>query len=217
MPTATMTTDEVLTTTRSVRKRLDLTRTVDPAVVEECLAIAQQAPTGSNMQNWHFIVVRDPAKRAALADLYRQGFEIYRTLPIAALNLPVEGAERKARQARVFSSLEYLAEHFDKVPVFVIPCFTGRVEGQPPILAASMYSSVSQAGWSFMLAARARGLATCWTTIHLFFEEQAAHILGLPFDEVTQGGLICVGHALGDDFKPAVREPLSTIVHWDTW
>jgi nitroreductase len=175
MPTPILTTDELLTTTRSVRKR------------------------------------------AALADLYRQGFKIYETLPIAALNLPVEGTERQATQARVFSSLQYLADHFHEVPVFVIPCFTGRVEGQPSILAASMYSSISQAGWSFMLAARARGLATCWTTIHLFFEEEAAKILDIPYGQVTQGGLITLAHALGQEFKPAPREPLSTIIHWDAW
>jgi nitroreductase len=217
MPTLALTTDEVLTTTRSVRKRLDLTRPVMQPLIEECLRIAQQAPTGSNMQNWHFVVVRDPLKRAALAELYRKGFAIYETLPIAALNLPVAGEQRKATQARVFASLQYLAEHFHEVPVHVIPCFTGRVEGQPSILAASMYSSVSQAGWSFMLAARARGLAACWTTIHLFFEEEAAKILDIPYSEVTQGGLITLAHALGTEFKPASREPLSTIVHWDAW
>jgi nitroreductase len=217
MPTLTLTTDEVLTTTRSVRKRLDLTRPVDQRVIEECLRIAQQAPTGSNMQNWHFVVVRDPLKRAAISEIYRKGFKIYETLPIAALNLPVEGPERKARQARVFSSLQYLAEHFHEVPVYVIPCFTGRVEGQPSILAASMYSSVSQAGWSLMLAARARGLAACWTTIHLFFEEEAAKVLDIPYGDVTQGGLITLAHALGTAFKPAQREPLSTIIHWDAW
>lgn len=217
MPTLTLTTDEMLTTTRSVRKRLDLSRPVEQGLIEDCLRIAQQAPTGSNMQNWHFVVVRDPLKRAALADLYRAGFKIYETLPIAALNLPVEGPDRQATQERVFSSLRYLADHFHEVPVYVIPCFTGRVEGQPAILAASMYSSVSQAGWSFMLAARARELASCWTTIHLFFEEEAAKILDIPFGEITQGGLIALGHPLGTEFKPARREPLSTIVHWDVW
>jgi nitroreductase len=217
MPTLALTTDEVLTTTRSVRRRLDLERPVARPLIEECLRIAQQAPTGSNWQNWHFVVVTDPHQRAAVAELYRRGFEIYRTLPIAALNLPFDDPARKATQARVFASLEYLADHFHEVPAYVLPCFTGRVEGQPPILAASMYSSVSQAGWSFMLAARARGLASCWTTIHLFFEEEAAAILGLPYGEVTQGGLITLAHARGTDFKPAPRDPLSAILHWDTW
>jgi nitroreductase len=162
-------------------------------------------------------VVTDPGKRAAITEIYRRGFAIYRTLPIAALNLPFDAPARKATQARVFASLEYLADHFHAVPAYVLPCFTGRVEGQPAILAASMDSSVSQAGWSLMLAARARGLASCWTTIHLVFEEEAAEILDIPHGEVTQGGLIALAHARGTAFKPAPRDPLSTILHWDTW
>jgi nitroreductase len=154
----TLTPDELLTTTRAVRKRLDFTRPVPRPVLEECLTIAQQAPTGSNLQNWHFVVI-DPGTRQALADLYRKGVAIYLTLPIAAGNLTFDDPQRNAQQARVMASIEYLAEHLHEVPVLVIPCIRppdGRCEGQPAVLQSSWWSSIAQAGWSFMLAARAR-------------------------------------------------------------
>ena len=214
-----LTPDELLTTTRSVRKRLDLTRPVDRAVIKECLAVAQQAPTGGNAQNWHFVVVTDAGKRAQLADLYRRGWGVY--LPMAleasAANPASADPVRQAAMARLSASAQHLVDHLHDVPVHVVPCFAGRVEGQPPFMTAGMYGSVIQAGWSLMLAARARGLAGCWTTIHLLFEEEAARILGIPYDRVTQVALIALAHALGTGFKPAPREPLDTAVHWDNW
>lgn len=124
MPGQPMTPDELLTTTRSVRKRLDFTRPVQPEVIEEGLAIAQQAPTPSNMQSWHFVAVTDPSKRAALAEIYRKGWEIYLTLPIAAPNLKFDNPERNAAQARVTSSAQHLADHMQEAPVHLIPCIS---------------------------------------------------------------------------------------------
>jgi nitroreductase len=212
--------DELLTTTRSVRKRLDFTRPVGREVIEECLAIAQQAPTPSNMQSWHFVVVTDPSKRAALAEIYRKGWEIYLTLPIAAPNLKFDDPERNATQARVTSSAQYLADHMQEAPVHLIPCISlpgGRVETQPAVLQSTMWSSIAQAGWSFMLAARARGLGAAWTTLHLLFEEEAAKVLGIPYAEVNQAALMTVAYARGRRFRPGPREPLHTMVHWETW
>ena len=198
-----LTLDELLITTRSVRKRLDLTRPVEREVIEECLALALQAPTPSNMQNWHFVVVTDPDKRAALAELYRKGREIYLTLPFATPNLVFEDPHRNATQARVEASAQYLNAHLEQVPVHVIPCITGRTDGQapaeqvalwgkiPPIVQqCAQWGSIAPAAWSFMLAARARGLGTCWTGLHLFFEEEAAKLLGIPYAEVMQACLI---------------------------
>jgi nitroreductase len=216
----TLTPDELLTTTRAVRKRLDFTRPVPRTVLEECLTIAQQAPTGSNLQNWHFVVVTDPVTRRALADVYRKGVAIYVTLPIAAGNLTFDDPQRNAQQARVMASVEYLAEHMHEAPVLVVPCIRppdDRCEGQPPVLQSSWWSSIAQAGWSFMLAARARGLGSTWTTLHLLFEEEAAQILGLPYAEVNQAGLIPVAYTHGTRFSPARRAPLDTMVHWETW
>ena len=215
-----LTPDELLTTTRAVRKRLDFTRPVERTVLEECLTIAQQAPTGSNIQNWHFIVVTDPAKRRALADVYRKGWAIYVPLPIAAGNLTFDDPRRNAQQARVMASAQYLADHMHEAPVLVVPCVRppdGRCEHQPVALQITWWSSIAQAGWSFMLAARARGLGTTWTTLHLLFEEEAAQILGLPYAEVNQAGLIPVAYTLGTRFSPAQRAALDTMVHWETW
>jgi len=212
--------DELLTTTRAVRTRLDFTRPVERTVLAECLTIAQQAPTGSNLQNWHFVVVTDPATRRALADIYRKGWAIYVTLPLAAGNLTFDDPQRNAQQARVMASAQYLADHMHEAPVLVVPCILppgGRCESQPVALQASWWSSIAQAGWSFMLAARARELGTTWTTLHLLFEEEAAQLLGVPYAEVNQAGLIPVAYTRGTRFRPAHRAPLETVVHWEAW
>jgi nitroreductase len=209
--------DEVLTTTRAVRRRLDLGRPVERAVLEDCLRIALQAPTGSNAQGWHFVVVTDEARRRALADIYRRAWAIYETLPFAAGNLEVDGEDRRAVQQRVMGSARYLAEVMHEVPVLVVPCIEGRVDGQPLFVSASVLASVVPAAWSFMLAARERGLGTSWTSLHLLFEQEAAEVLGVPFEEVSQVALIPVAHTLGTGFRPGPREALEGIVHWDSW
>ena len=160
--TVALTTDELLTTTRAVRKRLDLTKSVERGVIEECLAIAQQAPAQSNAQNWHFIVVTDAEKRAALAELYRKAWDIYLTLPEAAPNLNFNSPERNAVQIRVTASAQYLADHLHEVPVHVIPCIAGRTNDQPAVIHSAQWGTIVPAAWSFMLAARARG----WLRVH---------------------------------------------------
>jgi nitroreductase len=202
-----LTPDELLSTTRAVRKRLDLTRPVEREVLEECLGLAQQAPTGGYAQNWHFVVVTDPAKRAALGELWRS----------VAYPYLERGGPREGQGARISDAVVHLAEHIQDVPVHLIPCVEGRSEGKPNALAASRFGSIIPATWSFMLAARSRGLGTVWTTFHLMHEQEAADILGIPYDEVTQVALIPVAYTIGTDFKPAPRKPLDTMVHWDAW
>ena len=210
--------DEVLHTTRAVRKRLDFDRDVERSVIDECLDAAIQSPTGSNSQMWQWLVVTDEDKRAGLADLYRQGWEIYANMEgNAATAYQGDDADRLAQQARVTTSAEYLAENFHRVPVMLIPCLPGRLEGMPAMATTSMLGSILPGAWSFMLAARERGLGTAWTTIHLMFEEQAAEILEIPYAEVQQCALITMGYSKGTDFKPAKRPPLETVVHRDTW
>ena len=201
-------TDHLLTTTRAVRRRLDLDRPVDPEVVVECLRIAVQAPTGSNAQGWRWMVITDPARRAELARLYREGGEAY--LRAAA------ASEMDAQTKRVYESAVYLAEVLDRVPVHVIPCIQGRADNAPNVVSASMYGSVMPAVWSFMLALRSRGLGSAWTTLHLLKEKEAAELLGIP-DDVTQVALIPVAHTTGGEFKPATRPPVEGITYWDTW
>jgi nitroreductase len=210
--------DELLSTTRSVRKRLDFDRPVDDDVLRECLDLALQAPTGSNAQNWQFVVVTDAQKKKALGDVYRRAFDIYEQMPQNAAKI-YGGSDptRVAQQDRVMDSARYLADRMGEVPAMLIPCLAMRIDGAPNMAAASMYGSVLPAAWSFMLAARERGLGTSWTSLHLMFEEEAAAIVGIPFAEVTQLALIAVGYTQGTDFKPARREPLDTVVHWNAW
>ena len=209
--------DELLSTTRAVRKRLDLDRPVPMEVIRECIELATQAPSGSNMQGWHFVVVTDEAKKAKLGEIYARGFEIYKNMPIAAGAESTGDDERDATQARVRESAIYLAEVMGRCPVLVVPGITGKVDGMPNMLSSSLLGSIIPAAWSFCLAARARGLGTSWTSLHLMFEQEAAEVLGIPFEEITQVALIPVAYTKGTDFKPGPRIPLDDILHVDTW
>jgi nitroreductase len=209
------TVDHLLTTTRSVRKRLDFSRPVPLDLVQRCLDVALQAPTGSNAQGWHFVVVTDAAKRKALADLYRQAFQFYVENP--DFRRTYEPEDLRAKQMpSILDSATYLAEHLHEAPVHLIPCIEGRVEQAGVVGQASVYGSILPAVWSFMLAARARGLGSAWTTLHLVFEQDAAKLLGIPA-EVTQTALLPVAFFKGTDFKPAVRKDPHLVMHWDAW
>jgi nitroreductase len=209
------TVDHLLTTTRSVRKRLDFSRPVPLDLVQRCLDVALQAPTGSNAQGWHFVVVTDAAKRKALADLYRQAFQFYVENP--DFRRTYEPEDLRAKQMpSILDSATYLAEHLHEAPVHLIPCIEGRVEQAGVVGQASVYGSILPAVWSFMLAARARGLGSAWTTLHLIFEQDAAKLLGIPAD-VTQTALLPVAFFKGTDFKPAVRKDPHLVMHWDAW
>ena len=202
-------TDALLTTTRAVRRRLDLDRPVPRELVLDCVSVAQQAPTGGNSQGWGFVVVTDETKRAALADLYRQTADGY---------LSASRDRAKDEQTlRVYESAVYLADILHRVPVHVIPVIQGRVDGHPNGIAAGLYGSIIPATWSFMLAARSRGIGSVWTTVHLALEEEAADLLGIPYAEVTQIALIPFGYVTGDPFKPAVRPPVEQITFWNQW
>lgn len=210
------TADELLTTTRSVRKRLDFSKSVDPADIERSIAIALQAPTGSNQQGWHFLVVTDPAKRKGIGDLYNKAFQLYANAPESMRpSIPKEDP-RFAQTERIIDSAAYLAQHMHEAPIMVIPCIEGRVENAGVLAQASVYGSILPAAWSFMLALRARGLGTAWTTLHLMFEQDAAKLLGIP-DNITQTALFPVAHYSGSDFKPAKRLPATGRTHWNQW
>ena len=215
-----LSTKELLTTTRAVRKRLDLTRPVERKVIEECITIAQQAPTASNMQNWHFVIVTDDAaKKAALAELFRRGWEAYVNLPIAASNIKFDDPKRNATQSRIMSSAKYLVDHLKEVPVHVIPCIAidRSTETMATAMQSAVWGSIAPTSWSFMLAARMFGLGTTWTSFHLFYEQEAANILNIPYKQVMQVALIPVAYTKGTDFKPATRDPISNIIHWNGW
>ncbi len=211
MPTLDLTLDELLTTTRAVRKRLDLERPVELEVIKECLEIAQQAPCGGNSPRWHFVVVTDADKRAALAELYRRQMREYFDSPPAAHNVD------SPQQQLFLESAKYLTEHLHEVPVHVIPCLKGRESRALKGIHASMWAALFPAVWNYMLAARARGLGTCLTTAHLVYERDAAEVLGIPYDEVIQGALIPTAYTIGTEFKPARRPPLEDVLHLNGW
>jgi nitroreductase len=205
-----LTPDELLSTTRAVRRRLDLERPVEREVLEECLRLAQQAPTASFRQNWHFVAVTDPTLRARLAELWREGARAY-------VERPDFGPQASGQIARIGKAVRHLIEHLHEVPVHVIPCVEGRTEGASVQVQASRWASIVPAAWSFMLAARSRGLGTVWTSFHLAREREAAELLGIPYDEVMQAALIPVGYTVGTEFKRGPRKQLESMVHWDRW
>jgi len=203
--------DELLSTTRAVRKRLDFTRPVPREVLLDCIRLAQQAPTGGNSQGWRWIVVTDAAKRQALAELYRKAAADY--FAQAAAKAEANG---QTQTARVYDSAQYLADHLHEVPVHVIPCLVGRPPQGDAAVAGGFFAGIYPAVWNFNLALRARGLGTTLTTLHLRRERQAAELLGIPAD-VTQAALLPVGYTVGTDFRPAERPAPETITFFDQW
>ncbi|MFL6206761.1 MAG: nitroreductase family protein [Acidimicrobiales bacterium] len=210
--------DQLLSTTRSVRKRLDLETPVDLAVIRECIDVATQAPTGGNNQGWHWVIVTDKEKMRPIAGWYREAFKAFYGSKDAVLgNLPQEDTAYVSTTSKVIDSADYLADHLADVPLWVIACIEGRTDGAPAVWQASQWGSLLPAVWSFQLAARARGLASCYTTLHLVKEKETAELLGIP-DHVMQGALIPVAHPLGGtDFKPGPRRDLDRIIHVETW
>lgn len=212
--------DELLTTTRAVRKRLDFDKPVEMDVLRECVEIALQAPTGSNIQSWHFVFVTDRDKINTIAQLYRQGWEIYKQMPGSVYHINRETPESSAVQDRVVSSAEYLVENMHRIPVMMIPCIIGRPESlgeRNTLVDASIYGSICPAIWSFMLAARVRGIGTSWTTIHLMFEQQIAELLSIPHEQALQVCMVPIAYSKGTDFKPAPRKNVDDVIHLGTW
>ncbi|MCV7258304.1 nitroreductase family protein [Mycobacterium shimoidei] len=201
--------DELLTTTRAVRKRLDLTRPVEREVILECVRLAMQAPTASNAQDWRWLVITDADKRAGIA-------EIYRSIGAEYLAAAAAANASDAQTRRVYRSALALTETLGEVPVHVIPCLQRRINGNDLLDAASAWASIIPAGWSFLLALRSRGLGSVWTTMHLAKEQQVAELLGIPPD-VTQAALFPVAYTIGTDFRPASRPPAETITFWNSW
>lgn len=202
-------TDALLSTTRAVRKRLDFERDVPDDVLLECLQLATQAPTGSNRQGWRWLVVRDAEKKEALADMYRRAGGEY-------LKTAAADAETGSQTGRVLDSANWLAERLGEVPVMVIPMIIGRLDDGTTNSAAGLFGSIIPAIWSFQLALRSRGLGSCYTTLHLGLEQEAAELLGIP-PHMTQAALLPVAYTKGTDFKPAARPPVSEITYLDTY
>ncbi|MGO4614122.1 nitroreductase family protein [Nocardia sp. 2YAB30] len=210
-----LTPDELLSTTRAVRKRLDFDRPVPRELIEECIDLATQAPTGRNRQRWHFVVVTEPARRRVVADIFRRS--------LALGGQPLTGADMRRMQVdpgamdRIFGGLRYLAENIHRVPAIVIPAIEGRTDRASVAVQAGTWGSILPAVWSFMLAARARGLGTVWTSAQGPLERELAAVLGIPYDKVMLAAFIPLAYTIGVDFKPAVRVPREQVLHWDRW
>lgn len=202
--------EALLTTTRTVRRRLDFTRPVPRDTVLDCVRIAAQAPSGGNSQRWHWILVDDPHRIARLAELYRDTYHEH--LAQRSGSRPLDPGT-----AAVKASSDYLAEHLHRVPVIVIPCVTRRPPPDTSLAAnTEFYGSILPAVWSFQLALRSRGLASAFTTVHVRQEAAAAAVLDLP-ESYTQIALLPVAHSIGTLFRPAPRRPVSDIISWNTW
>jgi nitroreductase len=211
-----LTPDELLTTTRTVRKRLDFSRPVPREMIEDCIEVAVQAPTGGNKQSWHWVVVGETEVKNAVANVYR---ECWNSTTHSGTLPSYDGADpRSDRLPKIIESGQYLADHIELSPWLVIPCGMGRVLDQPTVPEQSRFwASVLPAMWSFMLAARARGLGCAWTSVHLRREQEVAQILGIPYPEVTQCGLLPVAYSKGTEFRRAQRTPGREFTHWDHW
>jgi nitroreductase len=205
-------TDRLLTTTRSVRKRLDLTRDVPRETLLEALSIALQAPSGGNTQPWRWLVVDDADTKEQIAELYRKSHDPYQDANRAALK-----QAGRTDMDTIIDSSSYLSDHMHEVPVLVIPCLLARLpEGASVFDTAGFYGSILPAAWSFMLALRSRGIGAAWTTLHLAYEREVGEILGIP-ETVTQTALIPVAYYTGTDFKPARRKPIEEVTYFNGW
>ena len=211
--------DQLLSTTRAVRKRLDFSRAVPDELIRECVSVAMQSPSGSNNMTMQFVIVKDQAKRKAIGDVYKQCYSIYQSMDGVYIRSIDKGeADANAQQQRSADSADYLGEHMGDAPALVIACNMGvRADGTPGMMTSSLMGNVLPAMWSFMLAARARGLGTAWTTVHLMMEQQVADILGIPFETVQQVCLSPLAFTKGTDFKAAARPSADSIIHWDQW
>ncbi len=216
--------NHVLTTTRSVRMRLDYDRPVPIEVIGECLQLALQAPTGGAAEDWRWLVVASPERKDELARLYLSAYREYVEKPLrsaAGTDNPMVkgrlGGAGSERTARILRGAEHLAHTIGRAPYLVIPCATrpDPATGGPGTNSA-LYGSLYPAIWQFNLALRARGLGTCITTLHLHHASEVARLLGIP-DGVVQITMLPIAYTKGTDFRPAVRRPVSEVAFLDGW
>ncbi len=212
--------DRLLTTTRAVRKRLDFDRPVSREIVEECLHLAFQAPTGGNAQNWIWIVVSDPDVKHEVAELYRAGLakgaEERLATGVVRPNASAFKLYGEAETHKSSTGAQFLADRLERVPHLLLPAFLPRYDDGTNFAEATLYGSILPAVWSFMLALRSRGLGSAWTTVHLRFAKEMGELLSIP-EGYVQTGLFPIGYTVGTDFKPADRAYSSQTIHWDRY
>lgn len=209
--------EAVLTTTRAVRKRLDFDRPVPAELITECILLAQQAPTRSNIQPGHYVVVTDERRKQVIGDFYRQAWDMYTEMAPSAHGDVLEDPGHLATIGPVLESARYLADNIERSPALVIPCVRNRTDAVTVPIQALVWGSILPGTWQFCLAARDRGLGTCWTTLHLFFEREIAELLGIPYDDYMQVAMMPVAYFTGTSFRPTPKLPLEQVLHWEGW
>lgn len=205
----------VLTTTRSVRKRLDFDKPVDRKIIVQCLDIALQAPNGSNLNTWKWVIVDDRDKIRKIAALYNQAMDDFVASLGGATGENYMGSHIPGA-AGISESVEYLREHLAEVPAVAFPLLAGRLEGASVFYQASLWGSILQSVWSFFLALRTKGMGSAWTTAHLHREKEFAELLGIP-PGYTQVGLFPIAYTIGTEFKKAWRAPVEEVLSWNTF
>ncbi|MCZ6656139.1 MAG: nitroreductase family protein [Gammaproteobacteria bacterium] len=192
--------DAVLSTARSVRRKLDFDRAVEPETIFECVNIATQAPTGLGGESWRFLVVTEPDRKRQLADLYRA------VLTDLARQ---RGIEVKATQ-------QALVDRLHEIPAMIFVCTTADKPGAEIAGQVAYYGSILPAAWSLMLALRARNLGATWTTLLASRQQEVAAILGMP-DGVVQTVMLPVAYTKGAKLRKADRLDATHVTYWETW
>ena len=201
--------DDILATTRSVRRRIDFDRPVPPEVLLECIDIAVQAPTGVGPETWRFVVITDDDKKRSIAELYRQAFDDYMRTRFEELKNSGDAPDELSPNYR------YLADNLQNFPALILVCREGRPP-QEHTRQVAFYGSILPAAWSLMLALRTRGLGATWTTLLSSYEKQAAEILEMP-SYITSTVLLPIGYMNGAKLKRATRTAARRVTYWDKW
>ncbi len=209
-----LTADQLLSTTRSVRKRLDFDKPVQRDVLQDCMELAFQAPNGSNMNTWRWVLVDDPIVIKDIAKIYNLALEDYVKVLGESVGDDYMGAATPGFE-KINQSVDYLRENIHRAPAILIPLMSGRVENSGVFMQASCYGSILQAVWSFFLALRARGMGSAWTTAHLWREKEMAELLNIPYKDFTQVGIFPIAYTIGTEFKKAYRKPFDDVVNWN--
>ncbi|MCU0497680.1 MAG: nitroreductase family protein [Anaerolineae bacterium] len=215
-----LTPEQLLTTSRSARKRFDFQRPVDLEVIRECIESALSTPSNLPLPTWQFVVITDPDKKDKFAQLYRRAWDNhYRNLPNSIYTYTPDNEEARLTQQQLIESLEYLRDHLQQMPVLVIPCYAGRVDSSSNMntLMTSPYGASLPAVWNFIQAARSRGLECAWTTSHLFLEQEAARLLKIPYEKMTQCCLLPLAYPIGVEFKTTSRKNIDEVIHLNGW
>ena len=207
--------DKLLTTTRGVRRRIDFERPVERQVIEDCIEVAMQAPVGAAWLT-HFIAVTDPELRRKVGSHYAHISHPYLDEMETNMRARATGPDQIKAVDKEMAMHRWYTDSLHRAPVLVIVAMQGRFETAEVARQAGVYGSNLPAAWSFMLALRARGLGTCWTTLHIRREREVAELLGIP-EDVTQTVLLPVGYYKGTDFKRVKRPPVADWTHWDRW